>query len=928
MKKSLLLFVLVLVTGQIFAQKNALWQVQDVRNLANVERARPDNICQGELYFTLNLNSFKQILVNAKDKFSNLPGVAVTLPNLNGELETFLVWENSNFDSVLQARFPEIRSYVGRGVTDKYATVNFSVSPLGLQTIVFRADNGTEFIEGYDKLATSYVLFNSKDRINGRLPFTCGTDEVNLANDISNKAQNTALADNAKYKTFRLALSCTAEYANYFGATSSADLSLVLAGMNATMTRVNGVMEKDLALHLNIIDATDQVIYYDPSSDPYSDATVGSDINNSSNAQGWNIQLQNALTSTLGNAAYDIGHLFGASGGGGNAGCIGCVCVDDSTSTSDKNKGSGFTSPSNNVPAGDSFDIDYVAHEMGHQLGANHTFTYNYEGTVAQTEPGSGSTIMAYAGVASTTAGAAAFNVQNHSDALYSYKSISQIQTKLNSATATCAVNTVLTGINATPTADGGVDRTIPIGTAFKLTGVATDADATDALTYIWEQNNTGTNSTTQNNSRVSGAKSAGPNFRTFTASASPTRYFPQLSKVLAGNLVQATGVDTEWESCSSVGRTLNYTFTVRDNHPGMGQTKTDTNVIITVLATAGPFVVTSQSASSVNWLQGSSQTITWNVANTTALPGSANVNIKLSTDGGLNFDTILASDTPNDGSETITVPAINALNCRIMVEAAGNVYFAVNSKAFSIGADCHVYSTTPNAAIADGTGTSTAGATTTSILNVPDAFTISNLKVNLKIDHTKIGDLVVKLTHPNGTTLRTLWNRTCNGSVYSGIDMTFADGSGSISSACASPTVGTHQASQASTALSGYNNLSSAGNWTLTVTDNSATNTGTLVSWGIDFGCTLATNEFEIADLTIYPNPNRGNFNVKFDNPSANQVSIEVYDMSGRRIFENNYASQATFNENIQLNNAQAGIYLVNVTDGSKKIVKKIIVE
>jgi subtilisin-like proprotein convertase family protein len=927
MKKTLLLFVLVIATGQIFAQKNAFWQVQDARSLTNVVRARPDNVCQGELYFTLNVEALKQTLVNAKGKFSNLPGVPVTFPNSNGELETFLVWENSNFEPLLQSNFPQIRSYVGKGVTDKYATINFSVSPLGLQTMVFRADNGTEFIEGYDKAATTYVLFNAKDRVSGRLPFTCGTNEVNFANDISNKVQNTTLADNAKYKTFRLALSCTAEYANYFGATSSADVALVLAGMNATMTRVNGVMEKDLSLHLNIISTTDQVIYYDPSSDPYSDATIGSDVNNSGNATGWNIQLQNALTTTLGNAAYDIGHLFGASGGGGNAGCIGCVCVDDSASTTDKNKGSGFTSPSNNVPAGDSFDIDYVAHEMGHQLGANHTFTYNYEGTVAQTEPGSGSTIMAYAGVASTTAGAVAYNVQNHSDALYSYKSISQIQTKLNSASANCSVNTVLTGINATPTADGGLDHTIPVGTAFKLTGVATDADAADALTYIWEQNNAGTSSTTQNNSRVSGSKTAGPNFRTFAASASPMRYFPQLSKVLVGNLVQATGVDTEWESCSSVGRTLNFTFTVRDNHPGAGQTKTDTNVIITVLASAGPFAVTSQSASSINWIQGSSQTITWDVANTTSLPGSANVNIKLSTDGGLNFDTVLASNTPNDGTETITVPAVSALNCRIMVEAADNVYFAVNSKAFSIGADCHIYATTPNAAIADGTGSSTAGATTTSVINVPDAFTISNLKVNLKVDHTKIGDLIVKITHPDGT-LRTLWNRTCNSAAYSGIDMTFADGTGSIASACASPTTGTHQASQASTALAGYNNKTSAGNWTLTITDNAATNTGTLVTWALDFGCTLATNEFEIADLTIYPNPNRGNFNIKFDNPSANEVTIAVYDMSGRRIFENNYASQASFNENIQLNNAQAGIYLVNVTDGSKKIVKKIIVE
>jgi hypothetical protein len=219
------------------------------------------------------------------------------------------------------------------------------------------------------------------------LPFNCSTNDVNLANDLSGKFSNVMLADNGRYKTFRLALSCTAEYSNYFGATSSANVGLVLAGMNATMNRVNGIMERDLSVHLNIIPTNDQVIYYNAATDPYSAAATGSSTANANNANGWNIQLQNTLTNVLGNAAYDIGHLFGADGGGGNAGCIGCVCVDDTTSTTDKNKGSGFTSPSNAVPAGDTFDIDFVAHEMGHQLGANHTFSYNDEGSGVQVEP-------------------------------------------------------------------------------------------------------------------------------------------------------------------------------------------------------------------------------------------------------------------------------------------------------------------------------------------------------------------------------------------------------------------------------------------------------------------------------------------------------------------------------------------------------------
>ena len=767
MKKSLLLILLSFTFGQIVAQNSSLWQVRDASRISELKRNRTNNVCEGELYFSLDLNSFKQSLVNANDKFSNLPGVTITLPNLNGELETFQVWENSNFEPALQQRFPQIRSYVGKGVTDKYATLNLSISPQGIQTLVFRADAGTEFIEAYDKEATTYVLFNSSKRISGKLPFNCSTNDVVLASEVSDKVSNTTLSDNAKYKTFRLALSCTAEYANYFGATSSANVAAVLAAMNATMTRVNGVMEKDLAVHLNLIATTDQVIYYDAASDPYSDATAGS-------GGAWNAELQGTLTSVLGEGAYDIGHLFGASGGGGNAGCIGCVCVDGS-------KGSGFTSPANNVPAGDSFDIDYVVHEMGHQLGANHTFTYNYEGSTVQVEPGSGSSIMAYAGVADNGT-SLAFNVQAHSDALFCYKSINQIQSNLASSTASCAVNTVLTGINATPTASGGGSFTIPMSTPFKLTGVGTDADSGDVLTYSWEQNNAGTSATTQTNSRVLGTKTVGPNFRIFPPSASPTRNFPQMSKVLAGTVVITTASDANWESCSSVARALNFAFTVRDNHAGMGQTKAAA-ATVTVVSTAGPFAVTSQSITGISYAGGSTQTVTWNVLNSDTLAGGSTVDILLSTNVNGNnttFPIVLASGIPNNGSATVVIPNLPTLSstCRFMVRASANVFYALNSKNFTIQAS-------------------------------------------------------------------------------------------------------------------------------------------------------LGVEDFALQNFELYPNPNRGSFTIKLDSAVASdEIKVNVYDMRGRIIFENKYSNQATFNENIQLTNAQSGVYLVSVTDGIKKIVKRIAIE
>jgi len=378
----------------------------------------------------------------------------------------------------------------------------------------------------------------------------------------------------------------------------------------------------------------------------------------------------------------------------------------------------------------------------------------------------------------------------------------------------------------------------------------------------------------------------------------------PPLANVLAGS------VSTYWETTSSVSRNLTFALTVRDNVLNGGQTNSDANAI-TVTSTAGPFQVTSQNSAGINWVQNTQETITWNVNNTTALPGSANVNIKLSTDGGLNFDTVLAANTPNDGSEIITVPDITGANCRILIEPTDNIYYTVNSKAFTIGYDCHIYSTNPNAAIADGAGTNQAGATTTSIINVPDNITISNMKVNLKINHTKIGDLVVKITHPDGT-LRTLWSRSCNSATYSNIDVTFADEYSTIS--CASPTSGSYRSFQT---LSGFNNKSSLGNWTLTVTDNNINNTGTLVSWGVDFGCTLGVNQNEFSDLVVYPNPSKGNFNVQFTNAEASKVQLSLYDISGRNIYNNTYDGNSYFNENVQLNSLQAGVYLLNVSNG-----------
>ncbi|CAN5478535.1 zinc-dependent metalloprotease family protein [soil metagenome] len=601
----------------------------------------------------------------------------ISVPDVDGNLEQFEVTEASNFDPVLQARFPDIRAFSGRGISDKYATLKLSISPQGIQTMVFRTEKDNEFIESYSQNQGVYAVFTSQ-RSSGKLPWSCTTVDDQLATGISSQLnkKNIAARSGADLKTMRLAQSVTAEYSNYFGATSASQVALVLAGINATLTRCNGVYEKDLALHLNLVAASTNVIYYNAATDPYDNASTGA-------GGTWNAQLQSTLTSVIGEANYDIGHLFGASGGGGNAGCIGCICTNGS-------KGSGFTSPADAVPQGDNFDIDYVTHEVGHQLGANHTFSFNNEGTGVNKEIGSGITIMGYAGITPQ-------DVAGHSIDIFHETSIAQIQANL--ATKSCPVTTAIS--NATPAVNSIGNFTIPKSTPFALTGSASDANSSDVLTYCWEQNDNASSSQTGNNSRASATKATGPNWISFRPTTSPTRYFPQLSTILAGGTTTGpmTGGDAGvlTEALSSVARTLNFRLTVRDNAPysstspiSVGQTQFS-DVVVTVSSASGPFAVTAPNTV-VNWAGGSTQTITWSVASTTVAPVScANVKISLSTDGGQTFPTVLIASTPNDGTAALTIPNTPTTTARIKIEAVGNIFFDISNTNFTItsGSSC-----------------------------------------------------------------------------------------------------------------------------------------------------------------------------------------------------------------------------------------------
>ena len=637
---------------------------------------------QSASYYKLDLNKMRNDLKNAQETGPNAKAVEISLPSLKGKIEKFAVYSFPVMAKEIADQY-ELGSYVGIGIDDPSKQIRFSVAPNDFQAMIVK--NGVyEFIDPQNSNKTIYYVHPKTVNTEGK-KFLCTTDEdptsaaqieqlIKNGSIFSNQNSNFKKSSDKKYRTMKLAMSVTGEYTQFFGGTAGA-----LTQINATMTRVNGVFEKDFALHLNVLNYP-SLIYDDPATDGYDTVT-----NANSFPSTWNLTLQQKLTQIVGNDNYDIGHLFGASGGGGSAGCIGCVCINPTTA-SPYGKGSGITSPATgsvnpttaNPPSGDSFDIDYVAHEMGHQLGANHTFSHSIEGSGVNMEPGSGSTIMGYAGITNA-------NVQMHSDPYFHVASIVQVQQNL--ASKTCDIETTVA--NNPPTIAALPTYTIPKGTAFVLTASATDPE-NDPLTYTWEEfddagavvNNqiTGGPITASN----IGNTTYGASFRSVIPTADPARYFPKLSSVLNGVLNYSNG---NWESVSNVARTSRFAVTVRDNSTaGLGtQQQTQSALQIINVGGNGPFKVTSQYANiSIP------TPIEWDVVGTNAAPYNvANVKIDYTTDNG-NTWVVLAASTPNDGNENLTFPStLNGQAIKLRVSALNNVFYAVGTVTVTQYANC-----------------------------------------------------------------------------------------------------------------------------------------------------------------------------------------------------------------------------------------------
>ena len=611
------------------------WKNTELKGLAKQISKQQLRVDKGKGFF-LNQEQFLQAIS------SKTISSVVYFPDENGTLIPFKVEETHLFSKGLSDKYPSIKSYKGIALNDVTKQVRFSVSPKGIQSMItMPGEGGPLFMQKSDD--ETYVLYRRAEQEESDINFICNTmpEVMDYSQNLTAK-----LVDDQTLRKFRVAISASGEYTQFHGGTKLD----ALAAINATLTRVNAVFERDLAVTLELIENTDAVIYLDPETDPYTNSL--------------STQVQNTLTSVIGEANYDIGHLFNQQDNtlDGNSGFIGAVCKDS-------RKGSAYTTLSS--PVGDAFDIDLVAHEMGHQFGANHSFSHISEGTTVQVEPASGTTIMGYAGITGNN------NVAANSDDYFHYISVIQIRDYLQ--TVSCGETQTLT--NTPPTLTALTDYIIPKGTAFVLTGEASDVDTLDVLSYTWEQIDNGivTQATFGPNN------TAGANFRSLPPSQSPQRYFPSLNRVLSGELTQtAPTVGDAWETISNIGRDMNFSLTVRDNALNGGQSISD-EMQVSVVTEAGPFVVTSQSTEQT-FEAGTVQTITWDVANTDILPvGAETVSIFLSTDRGITFPIALIENTLNDGSQNIIMPNIATDTGRIMVKADNNIFYAVNDSSFSI---------------------------------------------------------------------------------------------------------------------------------------------------------------------------------------------------------------------------------------------------
>jgi len=595
----------------------------------------------------------------------------IELPMPDGTLKKFRVVESPVMAPELCAAYPSIKTFNITGIDEPGTFGKLDWTELGFHAMIRRPGNDF-FIDPFCRNNSyDYQVYNVSDfkkNPDQMLP-EMGVLENSKAEKTAEVQKNMAMiCAGAQLRTYRLVVACTGEYAVAATGLGSPTVAQTLSAIVTSVNRVDGVYETEVAVKMVLVPTETLVVYTNASTDAF---------NGNNNAFTLINESQTVIDNNIGNANYDIGHTF-STGGGGLAG-LGVVCETG-------NKAGGITGSPN--PVGDPYDIDYVAHEMGHQFAGNHTFRATSgscsgnQNPGTMVEPGSGITIQAYAGICGTN------NDSTNSIPYFHSISFDEIMDFItNGSGDNCPVKTN-TGNNP-PVVTGSANYVVPKSTPFILTGSAVDPDG-DPVTYSWEEvdnNSTGGNWN-------SGSK---PFFRSYNPVSAPWRMFPRLTVVQSGTYTTTIG-----EFLPSTQQTLNFRLTARDNKMGGGGV-CYAPATVTVSSVAGPLAVTYPNVTGITWASASSQTVTWSVNGTTGAPvNCANVNILISYNSGQTWAMVMPS-VANSGSQTITVPTLTATiaTCRIKVESVGNIFFDISDKNFTITAGGIGISTSSNNTIA-----------------------------------------------------------------------------------------------------------------------------------------------------------------------------------------------------------------------------------
>ncbi len=903
--------ILILFTSTLFGQQKNLWSRMTESGIRKSDLQGDRNVSNYSTY-ALDLESLKNELKTApkKESLVHKSYKKLVFPDSKGRMVTYLVKEAPVMDAELARKYPNNKSYLGVSEKDGSKRIRFSINEFGFNAIIRDIDQSVQYIEPLTKDKKKYKLFY-RNQLNKTNQFECLTENQQA---VFKASQALKLTDDGKLRTYRLALAATGEYSQFHIAEQNAEnktdeekKAIVLSAMTTAITQVNAIYENDLAIALSLVGDNDTLIYLDPDTDPYTN------LNGNVLLQ----ENQNNCDAVIGSDNYDIGHVF--STGGGGVATPGVVCRSGV-------KARGTTGLPE--PIGDYFYYDYVAHEMGHQFGANHTFNGD-EGNCAQdgqryeptaVEPGSGSTLMAYPGLCDGQ------NVQSSVDPYFHVVSIEEIRDYVTSGLGgDCPVESNLIFNAHAPVADAGEDFLLPIGTPYKLSGSGSDLDG-DQLTYSWEQ--------VDNEITVVppvGTSVVGALYRSHKPSIDPVRYMPRLTTLVTGE------ISSTWEVTPLVDREMDFVFSVRDNHIEAGQVSTD-DLKVTVTSAAGPFVVTSQNTEDLVWTSNTQEMITWDVAGTDSNGiNVTEVNILLSTDWGKTFSTVLASNIPNSGSQIINVPDIKGSQCFIMVEAIGNHFFAINNKSFSIGEFnevCNIYAAadTP-VAIPDNSREGV-----TSVITVAENVDVEDITVHLihkddpsnggedsiGISHTYLGDLAITLESPEGTVIELISN-ACD--AREDIQVVLSDNGDVLSCNFSSP--GISGTKKPVDALSVFNGENAQGNWILKVVDGAADDFGNIEGWSIEVCSSeaiLGVNNYVFDEFTVFPNPSDGEFTIKFRSEEISDVDVMIYDLLGRKVIQKTFRDpSASFEETLDIQGVSGGIYMLSVKRGNKMSSHKI---